>query len=165
LLPTGSAIDLRGLEERFVNRLQAAERDNHHEREPEPDIRQNARRERLERRFEPFDRCHREILCDYQVNRAVLVIEHPAPCQRGDILRHRPRDNQQRAENALAGERAVEEHRQKHAYRDMEKDVDNSPDDRFRENRVEEFLAEHLGVLAESDDFPVGEVAHGHIRE
>jgi len=165
LAPARCAIDLRGLVERFVDRLEAAERDDHHKRESEPDVCQDARGKSLERRFEPLDRRHREEFRYHQIDRAVLVVEHPAPGEGGYILRHRPRDYQQCAENPLARQRAVEEHRQKHADRYVEKDIDHSPDNRFREDRIKKLLAENLAVLPEPDYFPVGEVAHRHVRQ
>ena len=95
LLPARRAVDPRRLVEVGRDRLQGAEGDHHHEREAEPAVGRAAPSKNDVNGFSnQRDRLAAEHLDDL-VHDAELLVEHPLPDQRGDVVRHRPGQDQQ----------------------------------------------------------------------
>ena len=88
-LAAGRAVDLGGFVVLVRDALEAAEDDDHHERDAEPDVRDDHRREVPERVRQPREGTEADE-AEELVHRSVLVVELGAPDQQGDDLGHGP---------------------------------------------------------------------------
>ena len=68
-----------------------------------------------------------------QVDRAVLVVEHPLPRQGADVLRHRPRQDQQGPEYPPPLDIPVQQHCYRDAQDHVEEEVHECPYQRLGE--------------------------------
>ena len=110
-LPAARPVDLGGLLEVPRDRLKRAERDHHHEGEAEPGVRRDVRGERGRPVGEPGHGLDAD-QGEEPVDRAELAVEHALPDERGDVARHRPRQDEQRPEHAAEAHPGLaQEHR------------------------------------------------------
>ena len=153
----------RGLVELARDRLERTERDDHHEREAEPRVRDDVRGERGRPRAEPRHAVESPTAWRIELIAPYSPVEHAVPHQRGDVVRDRPRQDQQHPAHALAAQPLPREHeRERDADRDVQRDVRDRPQhgDAEDEPEVERIIElataarQDLGEVVQADERP-----------
>ena len=146
-----AAVDVRGLVQLFRDRLERAHRDEEEVRHGQPEADEDARHLRPVRVEEPGD-----VQVEDPVDDAEVVVQEPLPDEQREEARHRPRDEDQRAVEALEPQPLlVQDDREQKPDEEREEDgrrrEDDRPDEDPEERAAERLAREDRAEVVEAD--------------